>query len=107
MDTQVNSNAMRVIGEKVTTTCLRVGEFDLLAVNLFAFENDWQFAFAKNWDLPRTRYKKYLSEVQAHLLASTMTITLPMNPPFFDEPFHLLDEIVREKTAKGQDFPNK
>ena len=35
----------------VETTCLVVGEFDLLAVNLFAFGKGWQFAFAKNQDL--------------------------------------------------------
>ena len=37
---------------RVTTTCLLKGEFDILAVNVFAFEEKWQFVFAKNSDLP-------------------------------------------------------
>lgn len=39
-------------GKRVNTTCLQVGEFDLLAVGLFAFGDTWKFAFAKNQDLP-------------------------------------------------------
>lgn len=33
-------------GDVLETTCLVVSEFDLLAVNLFALENKWRFAFA-------------------------------------------------------------
>ena len=32
-------------GTTIQTTCLLVGQFDLLAVNLFAFEKKWRFAF--------------------------------------------------------------
>lgn len=84
-------------GETVETTCLLVGEFDLLAVNLFDFEKKWRFAFAKNQDLPRSQYKKYTTEQQKYLLATLITITWPLQPPFSDEPFHLLDKIVQEK----------
>ncbi|MGA3326038.1 MAG: hypothetical protein ABSF45_16320 [Terriglobia bacterium] len=35
-------------GETVSTNCLAVGGFDLLAVCLFAFGNVWRFAFALN-----------------------------------------------------------
>lgn len=45
--------------QKIETTCLVVGEFDLLAVNLFEFEQEWRFAFAKNKELPRSRFSKY------------------------------------------------
>ena len=48
-------------GTTLETTCLLTGEFDILAVNLFAFEGQWRFVFAKNADLPRSTYRKYLS----------------------------------------------
>ena len=84
-------------GETLETTCLVVGEFDLLAVNLFDFEKRWRFAFARNRDLPRSEYKKYTSQQREHLLATLISITWPLQPPFQSEPFMLLDDIAREK----------
>lgn len=81
-------------GTKKETTCLKVGEFDILAVNLFALEEKWRFAFALNSDLPRSRYKKYTPYQRNELLSSSMTITWPLNPPFVENPFVLLDRIV-------------
>jgi len=49
-------------GSVLETTCLLAGEFDILAVDLFAFEDQWRFIFAKNADLPRSTYKKYTPE---------------------------------------------
>ena len=43
-------------GSTIETTCLRVGEFDIIAVNLFSFEEKWRFAFALNSELPRSKY---------------------------------------------------
>jgi len=76
----------------IETTCLLVGQFDLLAVNLFTFENQWRFIFAKNSDLPRSQYKKYTEAQRRHLLATLIDVTWPPKPPFRDEPFSLLDE---------------
>jgi hypothetical protein len=84
-------------GDKIETTCLLVGEFDLLAVNLFEFHEDWLFAFAKNKDLPRSRYAHYTPEQREHLLATLVQVTWPLNPPFGAEPFALLDDIAAEK----------
>ena len=39
-------------GHTVNTTCLAVGEFDIVAVSLYAFGDQWRFGFAKNSDLP-------------------------------------------------------
>jgi hypothetical protein len=83
----------------IETTCLMVGEFDLLAVNLFAFGLGWKFAFARNRDLPRSRFSKYTPAFQEKLLASTMTIIWPLQPPYEPEPFRLLDEIVQERIS--------
>jgi hypothetical protein len=83
-------------GDVITTTCLVVGQFDLLAVNLFEFGNQWRFAFAKNWDLPRSPSKKYTAEQRTFLLQTTPKITWPLQPPFRSEPFSLLDEMLSE-----------
>lgn len=87
-------------GEKLETTCLVVGDFDLVAVNLFEFEQEWRFAFAKNADLPRSRYSKYTPEQRQYLLATLIEVSWPPKPPFYAEPYRLLDEIVLEKSRR-------
>jgi hypothetical protein len=87
-------------GKSIETTCLLVGEFDLLGVNLFAFKKEWLFAFARNKDLPRSKFRGYPPEVRDELLASLMPITWPLQPPYEAEPFRLLDEICRERASQ-------
>lgn len=81
-------------GSEVKTTCLLVGEFDLVAVNLFALEEEWQFAFALNRALPRSRYRKYTELQQRELIASSIKITHPLQPPYVADPFVLLDRLI-------------
>jgi hypothetical protein len=83
--------------EIVTTTCLKRGEFDLLAVNLFNFKKEWLFAFAKNIDLPSSSSRKYTDYQKQFLLSTSMKISFPLEPPFTYEPFSLLDDLVKEK----------
>jgi len=85
-------------GVSLATTCLQVGEFDLLAVSLFQFGDQWRFAFAKNSALPRSQYRSYDPvKVQPYLLKSNMKITWPLSLPYRGEPLALLDEIAGEK----------
>lgn len=85
-------------GRKLTTTCLLVGEFDLLAVSLFQFGDTWRFAFALNSELPRSTYNKYdEKEERPYLLKSNMKITWPLSPPYQASPFPLLNWIVNKK----------
>lgn len=84
-------------GDKIKTTCLQAGGFDMVAVNLFAFRNQWEFGFALNRDLPRSRHKYYTKEQQQYLLATSMEISLPLRSPFVDDPLILLDQLVNEK----------
>lgn len=93
-------------GQEIETTCLVVGGFDLLAVNIFQFEKKWKFAFAKNADLPRTRSRKYTSDQQQYLLATLIRITWPLQPPFSDEPFSILDSIVEERKQQKKQQGN-
>jgi hypothetical protein len=85
-------------GSKVSTTCLKVGEFDILAANLFAFEGKWQFSFAKNTDLPRSNFKKYTEYQRQFLLATLVSVSWPPEGVFRDEPFGLLDELIEERS---------
>ena len=84
-------------GDKVTTTCLVKGEFDILAVNVFAFEEKWRFVFAKNSDLPTSKYGKYDKYQRQHLLATLVTVHWPPKPPFSDEPFTLMNAIIQNR----------
>jgi hypothetical protein len=81
-------------GSEVKTTCLLVGEFDVVAVNMFALEEEWRFAFALNSDLPRSKYSKYTELQQKEFLASSIKITYPIQPPYLDDPFILLDRLI-------------
>ncbi len=88
-------------GQQVETTCLVVGEFDLLAVSLFGFENEWRFAFAKNEALPRSKHKGYTEEQRIYLLATLVEVSWPLKSPFELEPYKLLEEIVQTKINSG------
>lgn len=87
-------------GSSVNTTCLLVGEFDLLAINIFAFNDEWRFLFAKNKDLPRSSYRRYTETQRQYLLASLVPVVYPPEPPLYAEPFKLLDEIIEEREHK-------
>lgn len=98
---QVDGSDRRIVkfpdGTMLNTTLLLRGEFHLLAVNCFAFGGQWRFAFAKNSDLPFSSFKKYTASQKAQLIASLIKITWPPEPPFTDDPFILLDQLLYEK----------
>lgn len=102
--TQVDASDRRQImlpnGDKVSTTLLQVGEFDVLAVNVFPFENKWQFVFASNQDLPRSAWQGYTAEQQSYLLASLIPVTWPPEPPFVDNLYHVLDRLIEERAKE-------
>jgi transcriptional regulator with XRE-family HTH domain len=81
-------------GSSISTTCLKVGEFDILAVNTYAFGNGWSFQFAKNTDLPRSRYRNYSEIVKKQLLATTVVVSETPEKPFTTDLFELLDELI-------------
>ncbi len=103
--TQVDASDSRVVtlpdGSKLKTTCLLREEFDLLAVNCFAFGEQWRFAFALNQDLPPNTFKKYTAYQRAHLLPTLITVEWPLRPPFTENPFELLDRLVSARRSLG------
>ncbi len=84
-------------GTELQTTCLLVGQFDILVLNLFQFRQEWDFAFILNSDLPRSKYHKYTSYQKDHLLATTVNVTLPIQPPYTVNPVELLDKLIETK----------
>ncbi len=97
---QVDASDRRMValpdGSTLNTTCLLRGEFDVLAVNCFAFGEQWRFAFAMNTELPQNTFKKYTDYQRKHLLPSLMTVDWPLKPPFTDNFFELLDRLVKK-----------
>lgn len=81
-------------GKQVETTCLRIGEFDIIAVNLFAFNEKWQFAFALNEDLPRSNFQKYSPAIRRQLLSTLMPVSWPLQLPYVENPIVLLERLL-------------
>lgn len=99
---QVDASDRRTVsfpdGTELQTTCLLVGQFDILVLNLFQFRQEWDFAFVLNRDLPRSKYRKYTPYQKEHLLATTVNVTLPLQPPYTSDLIELLDMLVDDKT---------
>ncbi|MEH2377977.1 MAG: hypothetical protein V7K27_03585 [Nostoc sp.] len=99
---QVDASDRRTVtlpdGSKLETTNLVVGEFDILAVNCFTFEDKWHFVFAKNKDLPRTNFRKYTEAQRQYLLATTVKVRWPATGIFTANIFSLLDTIIEEQS---------
>lgn len=85
---------IKVGSKTVETTCLLIGEFDIIAVNLFSFEEKWRFAFALNDDLPRSSFQKYPPAIRRKLLATLMPVSWPLHPPYIASPIPLLDHLL-------------
>ncbi len=104
---QVDASDRRTVtlpdGTNLATTNLVFGEFDVLSVNCFTFENQWQFAFAKNRDLPPSNFRNYSTEQRKHLIATTVAVTWPPSGIFTTDLFGLLDEIMEDR-ARGADI---
>lgn len=83
-------------GSQLQTTCLLAGQFDILALNLFQFREQWDFAFILNSDLPRSTFKKYSTYQRKHLLATMVNVTFPIQPPYTSNPAELLQQLIDE-----------
>ena len=65
-------------GEVVLTTNYRVGDYDVLAVPLFPFTGQWDFAYKLNRTCRRTTSAKYTANQQRQLLSTIEQITYPL-----------------------------
>lgn len=102
---QVDASDRRTVtfedGSEMQTTLLLKGEFDVLAVNCYAFEDEWRFVFCRNDDLPTSTYRRYTSTQQQALLKSLVEVTWPPSPPFTDNLLGLLEQMVAD--GEGSD----
>lgn len=102
--TQVDGSDRREIifddGTVLNTTLLKRGEFDILAVNCFAFGDKWRFAFALNQDLAPSTWSGYTEEQRNQLIASLQKVTWPLRSPFTDDFDDVLERAYRLKTSK-------
>lgn len=96
-------------GSTVETTALVVGEFDVVAVNIHAFTGQWNFAFAKNADLPtlagasRGAARYFTEYQQRNLISTSIRIDLEPDPAVYSyDPFAVFDSIIQDR-MKGQD----
>ena len=92
-------------GTELNTTCLLAGQFDVLAINCFGFDGKWEFAFARNVDLPRSAHRKYTPEQRQQLLATLVPVTWPPEPPFYADPFLMLDRVAAARATIGDGPP--
>lgn len=101
--TQVDASDKREVkfkdGTSLSTTCLLRGEFDVLAINCYAFGDQWRFVFIKNADLPLNTFKKYTPAQQAALLPTLIPVAWPPSKPYSTELVEILDDLVREREA--------
>ena len=86
-------------GTKVSTTNLKVGEFDILAMGLFAFREQWEFGFMLNRDLPRSTHKAYPEKDRQLLLKTLIPIEWPLPATCSGDPFVLMDTLVAERQS--------
>ena len=85
---------IKIGSRSVETTCLLIGEFDIVAVNLFSFEEKWRFGFALNDDLPRSTFQKYSPAIRRNLLATLMPVYWPLQTPYIESPIPLLERLL-------------
>jgi transcriptional regulator with XRE-family HTH domain len=102
---QVDASDSRIVtfssGKTLKTTLLLRGEFDILAVNCYEFNKNWQFQFARNRDLPCSSHKKYTAKEQCALISSLIPVTWPPQPHFYSDLQLLLDEML--EAGEGSD----
>lgn len=105
---QCDASDRRIIelpnGHRVNTTNLKFGDFDIVAINLFAFTGNWDYAFALNRDLPMAtpgKSKKAENVISdedlKYLIKSSIKITYPLEPPFVSDPFILMNQLLQDR----------
>ena len=83
-------------GSSLRTTCLLRNQFDLLAINCFAFGEQWRFAFALNSELPGNTYSRYTDYQRSQLLPTMIRVDWPLQPPFKENLVELLELLATD-----------
>jgi hypothetical protein len=90
-------------GEEYNTTLMNVVEsdVDVMAINLYRIEDEWRFAFIRLTDLPRSE-GNYPDELREQLSKSLPKLTIPLEEPFTDDLYALMDEILEERRQSSE-----
>ena len=67
-----------------------------MAVNLYKIKDEWDFAFLKVEDLPRSK-GNYPDGLRQKLARSQIRLTIPLREPFTADLYGLMDEVLEER----------
>lgn len=89
-------------GEEYETTLMNVekSDVDIMAVNLYKLKDEWDFAFIKVKDLPRSR-GNYPDGLKQQLAKSLIRLTVPLEEPFTTDIYGLMDEVLEEREGSS------
>ncbi len=87
-------------GEEYRTTLMNVedSDIDIMAVNLYKLRDEWDFAFLRVEDLPRSK-GNYPEGLRRQLARSQIKLTVPLQEPFTDDLYQLMDQVVEERSS--------
>jgi len=90
-------------GEEYNTTLMNVEDtdVDIMAVNLYKIKDEWDFAFLKVEDLPRSKGSSYPDSLRQKLARSQIKLTIPLQEPFTKDLYGLMDEILEERKSQS------
>lgn len=90
-------------GETYNTTLMDVSDtdIDIMAVNLYKIKDEWEFAFLRVEDLPRSK-GNYPDGLREKLARSQIRLTIPLEDPFTDDLFALMDAVLDERDGSAQ-----
>jgi hypothetical protein len=86
-------------GAEYSTTLMNVADtdVDIMAVNLYKIKDEWDFAFIKVDDLPRSKGSSYPDSLRQKLARSQIKLTIPVQDPFTKDLYGLMDEVLAEQ----------
>jgi len=84
-------------GETYSTVLMNVedSDIDIMAVNLYKMKDEWDFAFVRVTDLPRSK-GDYPEGLKQKLSKSQPKFKIPLEDPYTDALDELMDEILEE-----------
>lgn len=90
-------------GETYSTVLMNVvdSDIDIMAVNLYKVKDEWDFAFVRVKDLPRSK-GNYPESLRQKLSKSQPKFKIPLREPYTADPYKLMDEILTEREAEKE-----
>jgi hypothetical protein len=85
-------------GEQYETTLMNIvdTDVDIMAVNLYKIKDEWDFAFIRVEDLPRSK-GNYPDGLRRQLARSQIKVQIPLQDPFSDDLYGMMDSILQER----------